>query len=95
MTMIPWFSRALSYAQRSLEIRRDLADVWGQGQSLNFAGVTLYAASRFDEGEEACREAIRLLESTGDQWEVNTAGWNLAMCLYRKGELAGGGRGRP
>jgi diguanylate cyclase (GGDEF)-like protein/PAS domain S-box-containing protein len=87
MTMIPWFSRGLSYAHRSLEIRRGLGDVWGQGQSLNFAGVTLYAASRFEDGEHACREAIRLLESTGDQWEVNTARWNLALCLYRKGEL--------
>ncbi len=63
-------------------------DAWGQGQSHGFAGVTLYAASRFDEGVDACREAIRLLESTGDQWEVNTASWNLAMCLYRKGDLA-------
>jgi diguanylate cyclase (GGDEF)-like protein/PAS domain S-box-containing protein len=88
MTMLPWFGRALDYAQRSLAIRRDLADVWGQGQSLGFAGVTLYAASRFDAGEQACREAIRLLEQTGDQWEVNTARWNLAMCLHRKGELA-------
>ncbi|MEO6472523.1 MAG: EAL domain-containing protein, partial [Aeromicrobium sp.] len=87
MTMIPWFSRGLAYAERSLEIRRGLGDVWGQGQSLNFAGVTLYAASRFHEAEEACREAIRLLESTGDQWEVNTAGWTLAMSLYRQGEL--------
>ena len=87
MTMLPWFGRALTYAQRSLTIRRELGDVWGQGQSLNFTGVTLYAASRFDESEEACREAIRLLESTGDQWEVNTARWNLALCLYRKGEL--------
>ncbi len=87
MTMLPWFGRALRYARRSLEIRRELGDIWGQGQSLNFTGVTLYAASRFDECEQACREAIRLLESTGDQWEVNTAGWNLALCLYRKGEL--------
>ncbi|MCW2586847.1 MAG: hypothetical protein JWN55_2363, partial [Frankiales bacterium] len=87
MTMIPWFGRALRYAQRSLEIRRALGDVWGQGQSLNFTGVTLYAASRFSEGAEACREGLRLLASTGDQWEVNTAGWNLALCLYRQGEL--------
>ena len=87
MTMIPWFSRALRYAERSLAVRQELGDVWGQGQSRGFAGVTLYAASRFDEGEEACREALRLLEATGDKWESNTAGWNLAMCLYRKGQL--------
>lgn len=89
MTMLPWFERSLRYARRSLEIRRAHGDLWGQGQSLGFAGVTLYAASRYEEGADACREAIRLLESTGDQWEVNTASWNLAMCLYRKGDLAG------
>ena len=87
MTMLPWFGRSLRYASRSLAIRRDNGDVWGQGQSQSFAGVTLYAASRFDEGAEACREASRLLQSTGDQWEVNTAHWNLALCHYRKGEL--------
>ncbi|MDP9101941.1 MAG: EAL domain-containing protein [Actinomycetota bacterium] len=87
MTMIPWFSRGLRYAQRSLAIRRELGDVWGQGQSLGFAGVLLYAASRYGEGEGACREALRLLEQTGDRWEANTAGWNLALCLYRRGEL--------
>jgi diguanylate cyclase (GGDEF)-like protein/PAS domain S-box-containing protein len=87
MTMLPWFGRALDFAQRSLEIRRANGDVWGQGQSQSFAGVTLYAASRFDEAEGACRESIRLLESTGDQWEMLTAGWNLAMARYRKGEL--------
>jgi diguanylate cyclase (GGDEF)-like protein/PAS domain S-box-containing protein len=88
MTMIPWFSRALRYSRRSFEIRKERGDVWGQGQSQGFAGVTLYAASRFVDAEEACREAIRLLESTGDQWEVNTAGWNLAMSLHRQGRLA-------
>lgn len=86
-TMVPLFGRSLKYAKRSQEIRRDRGDIWGQGQSQSFAGVALYAASKFDEAEEASREAIRLLESTGDQWEVNTAGWNLAMCLYRKGQL--------
>ena len=88
MTMLPWYERSLRYARRSLEIRRARNDPWGQGQSHGFAGVTLYAASRYDEGVDACREAIRLLESTGDQWEVNTASWNLAMCLHRKGDLA-------
>ncbi|MDR7085775.1 diguanylate cyclase (GGDEF)-like protein/PAS domain S-box-containing protein [Aeromicrobium panaciterrae] len=86
-TMVPLFNRSLKYAKRSQEIRRDRGDIWGQGQSQSFAGVALYAASKFDEAEEASREAIRLLESTGDQWEMNTAGWNLAMCLHRKGQL--------
>ena len=87
MTMAPWFSRGIAYAQRSLAIRRDLGDLWGQGQSLNFYGVVLYAASRYRESIVQCREAIRLLDQTGDRWEANTAAWHVAFALYRLGEL--------
>ena len=88
MTMAPWFSRGIAYARRSLAIRRDLGDLWGQGQSLNFYGVVLYAASRYRESIEQCREAIRLLDQTGDRWEANTAAWHVAFAHYRLGELA-------
>lgn len=86
-TMVPWFRRGIAYAERSLAIRRQLGDLWGQGQSLHFYGVVLYAASRYHECIERCREAIRLLERTGDRWEVNTATWHVAFSLYRLGEL--------
>ncbi len=87
MTMVPWYSRGLEYAERSLAIRRELGDVWGQGQSLSFCGVVLYAWSRYRECIDRCREAIRLLERTGDRWEQNTATWHLVLCHYRLGEL--------
>ena len=87
MTMLPWFGRGLRYAERSLQIRRDLHDVWGQGQSLAFTGVIEYAASRFESSMGKCQQAIRLLRQTGDQWEVNTAAWNLALCHWRRGEM--------
>ncbi len=87
MTMVPWFGRGIVYAERSLALRRGFGDIWGQGQSLHFYGVVLYAASRFRECIEKCREALRLLERTGDRWEVNTAGWHVALCLYRLGDL--------
>jgi PAS domain S-box-containing protein len=89
MTMIPWFRRGIAYAERSLAIRRARDDVWGQGQSLHFYGVVLYAASRFAESIERCRAAVKLLERTGDRWEVNTAGWHIALGLYRLGDMAG------
>jgi len=87
MTMVPWYSRGLRYGQRSLAIRRDLGDVWGQGQSLGFCGTVLYAATRYRECIEQCREAVRLLERTGDRWEQNTATWHLVFSHYRLGEL--------
>lgn len=87
MTMIPWYSRGIAYANKSLELRRELGDIWGQGQSLGFYGVVLYAATRYEDALEACREAVHLLGLTGDQWEMNTARWHMAFCHYRLGRL--------
>ncbi|MDQ2825533.1 MAG: AAA family ATPase, partial [Actinomycetota bacterium] len=89
MTMIPWFSRGLKYARKSLVIRTGLGDVWGQGQSLHFLGVVLYAASRYQDCIDSCREAVTLLDRTGDCWESNTAKWHIAFSLYRLGDLTG------
>ncbi|RKH57451.1 GAF domain-containing sensor histidine kinase [Corallococcus llansteffanensis] len=87
LTTLPWFQRAYAYAEKSLALRRQLGDVWGQGQSLHFYGLALYASSRFRECIERCREAVRLLERTGDPWEVNNATFQIAMSLYRLGRL--------
>jgi two-component system sensor kinase len=87
MTMVPWYARGLTYARKSYEIRRELGDVWGQGQSLSFNGVVLYAASRYRECIEQCQEAVRVLERTGDRWEQNTATWTMVFAHYRLGEL--------
>ncbi|MGI9193320.1 MAG: ATP-binding protein [Actinomycetota bacterium] len=87
MTMLPWFARGIKYVERSYEIRMELGDVWGQGQSLDFYGVILYAASRFRDAIEKLSEAAKILERIGDRWEVSTARWNIAFSLYRLGEL--------
>jgi PAS domain S-box-containing protein len=87
MTMLPWFSRGLRYARRSLQIRRDLGEAWGQGQSLSFLSVIHYGASQWGQASEASHDAMRLLRQTGDQWEVNTAAWHDALALYRLGRL--------
>ena len=82
---LPWYSRGRAYAEKSLAIRREFGDVWGQGQSLSFYGVVLYAGSRFEEAIEKLGEAIRLLDRTGDQWEISTALWHVGFCHYRLG----------
>jgi diguanylate cyclase (GGDEF)-like protein/PAS domain S-box-containing protein len=87
MTMAPWYSRGLRYAERSLAIRREFGDVWGQGQSHGFCGVVLYAGSRYRETIDHAREAVRLLERTGDRWEQHTALWHLVFAHHRLGEL--------
>jgi tetratricopeptide (TPR) repeat protein len=86
-SMVPWYRRGLEYARRSFAIRAELGDVWGQGQSLHFAGVVLYAASRFEQSLDHCERALRLLEPTGDRWEANIAALHVAYCHYRLGRL--------
>ncbi len=87
MSLLGWFSRGLAYADKSLAIREALGDQWGQGQSLHYKGVVLYACSRYEEAAACCREAIRLLGRMGDQWEVNIARFQVAASLYRLGRL--------
>lgn len=89
MMLIPWHRRGLRYAQRSYAIRVQLGDQWGQGQSLHFWGAGLYAASAFAASLERMREALELLERTGDRWELNNCRLQIAMAMYRLGDLAG------
>ncbi|MBM4090958.1 MAG: protein kinase, partial [Planctomycetes bacterium] len=89
MTLVGLYQRGVAYAERSLAIRKELGDIWGQGQSLHFHGVVLYAASRYEQCIDKCREAVRLLERTGDFWEVHIARYQIAASLYRLGDLAG------
>ncbi|WP_224248400.1 protein kinase domain-containing protein [Hyalangium gracile] len=86
-TVLPWFERAIDYVGRSLAMRREMGDLWGQGQSLHFYGLAMYCSGRFEQCIERIREAMRLLERTGDRWEVNNAHFQLAMALYRLGRL--------
>ncbi len=87
MSLIPWPSRGIRYADRSLEMRRQMNDIWGQGQSLHYKGIVLYAAGRFRECIQTCREAVRLLEKTGDYWEMHIARYQIAASLYMLGDL--------
>jgi two-component system sensor kinase len=89
LTLVGYLSRARHYAQKSLDIRRRFGDWSGQGQSLHYYGVVLYAGSQFEACIEKCREAIRLLERTGDYWQVHIARYQIAASLYRLGDLGG------
>ncbi len=64
-------------------------DQWGQGQSYHYHGIVLYAAARYDECIEKCRQSIQILERMGDLWQVHIARYQIAACLYRLGDLEG------
>ncbi|PQO33217.1 hypothetical protein C5Y96_10195 [Blastopirellula marina] len=85
--LIPLFKRAIDYAQRSLKLRKEFDDVWGQGQSLNYYSCSLYAAGQYRECIEKGREAIQLLERTGDYWQVHIARYQVAASLYHLGNF--------
>ncbi len=87
MSLIPWNARGLKYVQKSLQIRRDLEDVWGQGQSLGYHGIVHYCAGNYVESVERGLEGVRLLERTGDYWEVHIARYQVAASLFRLGRL--------
>jgi two-component system sensor kinase len=89
ISLIPLFARACAYSRRSLEIRQQFGDLWGQGQSLTFYGCVLYYSSRYHECIEKSRDAIRLLERMGDYWLVHIARYQLAASLYHLGDLRG------
>ena len=87
MSLLTMFDRAYRYATKSLEICRQLGDTWGQGNALNYYGVALYAASRYNDCMAKCQESIRLLERAGDYWQVHIARYQVASALYRLGDL--------
>ncbi len=87
MTLVGWFSRGIRYARQSLVIRRALGDLWGQGQSLSYYALVLYAAGRYRACADACRESMRLLDRTGDYWQTNIARFQYSCALYRLGEM--------
>jgi len=88
MSLLPWYRRGIEYAERSHEIRASLGDHHGTGQSLHFLGIVLYAAGRWADAADRCREAVRILDRTGDRWESTTARWHIAYAAYRQGDLA-------
>jgi len=87
VSLVPLFRRAFRYAQWSLDLRNEFNDVWGQGQSLNYYSCALYAAGRYRECIKKGREAIRLLERSGDYWQVHIARYQVAASLYHLGDF--------
>jgi signal transduction histidine kinase/CheY-like chemotaxis protein len=87
MSLIPLFGRAVRYAEKSLALRRQFRDVWGEGQTLNYYSCVLYYASRFSECIERGRESARLLKRTGDYWGVHISQYQIAASLYHLGDF--------
>ncbi len=88
MSLLRWFKRANHYAERSLAIRKDLGDVWGQGQSYHYQSVVKLAECRFQDAIGSAIQAVELLRKMGDVWEMNMARYQAANAHYRIGNYS-------
>lgn len=89
MTLVRWIRRGTAYSERSLAIRSELGDLWGQGQSLHYYGVVQYVAGKYEECIESCSRAVRILERLGDYWQVHIARYQIAAARFHLGDLRG------
>ena len=89
MSLIPWYRRGIQYVRRSLAMRQQFNDVWGQGQSRNFYSILLYSSSQFEACIDQAQQAEAILVRTGDPWEMNMARYQRAAAMYRIGNLEG------
>jgi signal transduction histidine kinase/DNA-binding NarL/FixJ family response regulator/tetratricopeptide (TPR) repeat protein len=87
MSLVSMNRRGIRYARKSLRVREQLNDLWGQGQSLHFLSIALYSASQFRECIEVGRRSMRILERAGDHWEKLIAQYQVAASHYRLGEF--------
>jgi two-component system sensor kinase len=87
ISLIPMFGRAIRYAEKSLSLRRQFRDVWGEGQTLSFYSCVLYYASRYSDCIEKGRESVRLLRRTGDYWGVHISQYQIAAAMYHLGDF--------
>ena len=88
MSLIPLAQRGIEYGKRSLQFRTQIEDIWGQGQSLHFLAIAMYAAGRFEECIDVGRRSVRILNRAGDFWEKHIAQYQVAASLYRIGRLS-------
>ena len=86
-SLLQLFERGKDYGKRSLSIRCDQQDLWGQGQTLAYTSVVYLAAADFQNCIDVATQGIELLERTGDAWETNMALYQRANALYRAGRF--------
>lgn len=72
MGMVPWFTRGIRYAQKSLILRQALGDRWGTAQSRHFLMLVMGNAGQWEEGIKVGRIAESEFQQLGDRWELVT-----------------------
>ncbi len=59
-SLLGFYRRANLFSGRSLEIRRKMKDVWGEGQTLSYSSVVSLAECKFEECVQIAMEGVRV-----------------------------------
>jgi transcriptional regulator with GAF, ATPase, and Fis domain/tRNA A-37 threonylcarbamoyl transferase component Bud32 len=76
---IPLFKLSVKWHQKALQLRKQIHDVWGTGESLQFMGVCYLWKGDYKKSITCFNESIMTLKKTGDIKEIELALTNLAL----------------
>ncbi len=86
---LPLFPRALRYHARSLELRRELKDDWGLGQSLQWLGYCHSWMGDPERSNEYFLQSLEIFTRIGDMWEIGMVLGGLSYNDYYCGNYDG------
>lgn len=80
------YVKAEDYARQALEIYRKLGNSNGTGMALNNLGDSLVSVSRFEEAEQAYKEALEIFTGSSNYWALAKTHKNLGRMYFEKGD---------
>ncbi len=76
---VPLFKSAVKWHEKALQFRKEINDIWGVGESLQFMGVCYQWKADFKKSIACFNKSIETLKKTGDFKEIILALTNLAL----------------
>ncbi|MBI5208137.1 MAG: protein kinase, partial [Candidatus Firestonebacteria bacterium] len=68
--VLPSFDTALKYLHKSLDMRKEIGNTWGTGQSMQWLGFCYGWMGNFSKSQEYLIEAKNIFLALGDEWEA-------------------------
>jgi len=85
---IPLFKRAIRYHQKALNMKKELNDVWGQAQSLQFMGFCYSWKGDYQKSIELFQQSKDKFQRMGDMWELGMVMNGLGLNYYYEGSYS-------
>lgn len=84
---IPLFKRAIRYHQKAIDLKKELNDVWGQAQSLQFMGYYYSWKGDYQKSIELFQQSKDKFQRMGDMWELGMVIQGLGFTSYYLGDF--------